>query len=146
MVRRQLLVAGLAVAVFWTIVLGAQLQTSVSEVDAIAKIKEEGLQHSQVMDIASSITDGFGPRLTGSPNIKAAAQWTTKKMSEWGLANVKLETWGPFGRGWTNEHFYAAMVKPYPFPLIGYTKAWTPGTNGTIKGDAIMAIVNTAAD
>src|SRR5206468_5042101 len=68
------------------------------------------------------------------------------KMTEWGLSDVKLEPWGPFGRGWTNQRFYAAMVTPYPYTLIGYSKAWTPGTNGPIKGEAVLAIVNIQDD
>ena len=122
-----------------------QLQEEGVDLDAIAKIRAEGLQHSQVMEITSYLTDVHGPRLTGSPNIKAAAQWVTNKMTEWGLSNVKLETW-PFGRGWTNERIYAAMVKPYAFPLIAHTKAWTPGTNGTVTGEAVVAVVTTPAD
>ena len=66
-------------------------------------------------------------------------------MVEWGLSIVKLESW-PFGRGWTNERFYAAMVKPYPYTLIGHPKAWTPGTNGTLTGEAVLAVVATRAD
>jgi hypothetical protein len=112
----------------------------------MAKIREEGLQRSKVMETASYLTDVFGPRLTNSPNIKAAAQWTTKKMTEWGLNNVALEKWGPFGRGWSNERMYAAMVKPYPFPLIMYARAWTPGTKGTVKGEVVLAIFNTPED
>jgi len=69
-----------------------------------------------------------------------------KKMTEWGLNNVALETWGPFGRGWSNERMSAQMIKPYPFPLIMYARAWTPGTKGTVKGDVALAIFNTAAD
>src|SRR5262245_5978391 len=106
MTRRRLLLVGLSFTILWTIAIGAQLQQDGRDPNALLKIKEEGLQRSQVMNIVSYLTDGYGPRLTGSPNIKAAAQWTTHKMTEWGLANVKLETWGPFGRGWTNERFY----------------------------------------
>jgi hypothetical protein len=69
----------------------------------IEKIKAEGLQRSQVMETASWLTDVFGARLTGSPNIKAAGEWAAKKLTEWGMVNAKLEPWGYFGRGWTNE-------------------------------------------
>ena len=65
------------------------------------------------MNITSHLTDVSGPRLTNSPNIRIAAQWVLGKMNEWGIANAMLESWGPFGRGWSNEHFDAAMVKPY---------------------------------
>src|SRR3954451_13931922 len=69
------------------------------DLDAIYKIKDEGLQRSKVMDIESYLTDVYGPRLTGSANIKEAGDWTQKTMKEWGLLNVPSEPW-PFGRGW----------------------------------------------
>src|SRR5580698_320592 len=107
--------------------------------DAIFKIKDEGFSRSQVMEIESYLTDVYGPRLTNSPNIKAAAEWTTKKMGDWQLANVKTEPWEPFGRGWSNEKFFAEMVGPRPFILIGYPKAWTPGTNGPVTAEVVYA-------
>ena len=145
---RRIFIAGVvlfALSAFPVLILG-QLDREQVDPEAMAKIREEGLQRSKVMDTASYLTDVFGPRLTNSPNIKAAAQWTMKKMTEWGLTNVALETWGPFGRGWSNERTYAAMVKPYPFPLIMYSRAWTPGTNGTVRGEAVLAIFNTPED
>src|SRR2546425_9509601 len=79
----------------------AQLPQEKVDLDAIYKIKDEGLNRSQVMDTLSYLTDVYGARLTGSPEIKAAADWTQKKLADWELANVHLETWGPFGRGWS---------------------------------------------
>ena len=70
------------------------------DLQAIFKIKDEGLQRSKVMEITSYLTDVYGPRLTGSPNIRKAGEWAIKEMQGWGLANTKLEPWGPFGRGW----------------------------------------------
>ena len=67
---------------------------------AIYRIKTEAFQHSKVMDHAFYLTDVYGPRLTGSPGLKAAAEWAVKRFNEWGLANANLEVWGPFGRGW----------------------------------------------
>src|ERR1035441_1122631 len=61
--------------------------------------------HSKVMDTAFYLTDVYGPRLTGSPNIQSAGEWSVKKMNEWGLANARMEAWGPFGRGWSCTHF-----------------------------------------
>jgi len=146
MKRHHLFLAGVVLAVVSAFPLTGQLQPERVDPDAMAKIREEGIQRSQVMQITSALTDGFGPRLTNSPNIKAAAQWTTKKMNEWGLTNVKLEPWGPFGRGWSNERTYVAMTKPYAFPLIGYSRAWAPGTNGSVKGEAVLAVINTPED
>jgi len=136
----------LAISVLIALPLAAQLQPETVDLPAMAEIREEGLQRSKVMETASYLTDVFGPRLTNSPNIKAAAQWTTKKMTEWGLTKVNLETWGPFGRGWSNERTYVAMVKPYAFPLTGYSRAWTPSTKGTVKGDVVVAVINTPED
>jgi hypothetical protein len=114
--------------------------------DALYRIKEEGLQRSQVMEITSWLTDIHGPRLTGSPNIRAAAGWATTRMEEWGLANVVLEPWGAFGRGWSNERFAAHVVAPQAYPLIGYPKAWSPGTNGPVVADAVFAPIESEAD
>ena len=115
--RRALLISVAA-----TFPLSAQTATQASDrvdLDALYQIKEEGFQRSQVMEITSYLTDVYGGRLTNSPNIKAAAEWTTQKLTEWGLVNAKLESWGPFGRGWSNERFSAQVVSPRPFPLIG---------------------------
>lgn len=123
----------------------AQMQEKV-DLDAIYKIKEEGFQRSQVMDIMSYVTDVHGARLTGSPNIKAAAEWARKRLAEWELVNVKLEPWGPFGRGWSNERFSAHVVSEPVFPVIAYSRAWTPGTNGAVTGEVVVAIVQNEQD
>jgi carboxypeptidase Q len=119
---------------------------SQSDLSAIYQIKDEGLNHSQVMDTMSYLTDVYGPRLTNSPSIKQAAEWTTTKMKEWQLANVHLEPWGPFGRGWSNERFSAQVISPRPFPLIAYAKAWTPGTNGPVTAEAVWALIQKEED
>jgi carboxypeptidase Q len=113
--------------------------------DAIYKLKDEGFSRSQVMEIESYLTDVYGPRLTNSPNIKAAAEWTTKKMNDWQLANVKTEPWD-FGRGWSNERFFAEMVGPRPFILIGYPKAWTPGTKGPVTAEVAYVPISKEED
>ena len=78
--------------------------------DAITKIKDEGMNHSQVMDTLSYITDVPGARLTGSPNIRVAQEWAKQKLAAWGLQNSHLESWGPFGRGWSLEGFSANLM------------------------------------
>ena len=90
------------------------------------------------MEIESYLTDVYGPRVTNSPNARAAGEWTMGKMKEWKLENVHEETW-PFGRGWSNEHTSAEMIAPRYFYLIAYPKVWTPGTNGPVTGDAVLA-------
>jgi hypothetical protein len=119
---------------------------SQSDLSAIYQIKDEGFNHSQVMETMSYLTDVYGPRLTNSPGIKQAAEWTTTKMKEWQLANVHLEPWGPFGRGWSNERFSAQVISPRPFPLIAYAKAWTPGTNGPVTAEAVWALIQKEED
>jgi carboxypeptidase Q len=114
--------------------------------DGIYKLKDEGFSRSQIMEIESYLTDVYGPRLTNSPNIKEARDWTIKKLNEWQLANVKAEAWEPFGRGWSNEKFFAEMVGPRPFILIGYPKAWTPGTNGPVTADVVYAPITKEED
>ena len=113
---------------------------------AISAIKNEELRRSQVMEIASWLTDVYGARLTGSPAAKAAGDWTVKKLTEWGMANAKLESWGPFGRGWTNERLVAQVVSPRPFPIIAYAAAWTPGTNGAVKAEVVLVKADSAPD
>ena len=115
------------------------------DLDAVYRIKEEGLQRSKVMEIESYLTDVYGPRLTGSPNIREAADWAQKTMNEWGLANVHLETW-PFGRGWQNQRIVASAVSPRAYPLIAYPKAWTPGTNGPVTAEAVLAVITSEKD
>src|SRR5689334_10578652 len=86
--------------------------------DPIARIRNEGLNHSQVMQTLSYLTDVIGPRLTGSPSAKRANEWTRDTLTKWGLQNAHLEPWGPFGRGWELERFSAQVVEPQDIPLI----------------------------
>ena len=119
------------------------------DLEAITQIKEEGFERSQVMDIAWWLTDVHGPRLTNSPQMRAAAEWALGKTKEWGLANAALEPWGAkddFGRGWSNERTVVHVVKPTPWPVLAYARAWTPGTNGPVTADAILAPITNDAD
>jgi carboxypeptidase Q len=116
------------------------------DLDAISRIKEEGLQRSQVMDTVWYLTDVSGPRLTNSPGMRVAAAWAVDRLKSWGLANVRQDTWGQFGRGWANEKFAASVVTPQPFPLIAFPRAWTPGTEGTVTGDAVLAVIDREED
>ncbi|HSQ19276.1 MAG TPA: M20/M25/M40 family metallo-hydrolase, partial [Blastocatellia bacterium] len=128
------------------VAVGAQGPQEKFDQAAIDKIKEEGMKHSQVMDILSYLTDVPGARLTGSPNIKAAQNWAKTKLTEWGLQNAHLEAWGPFGRGWSLEGFSASLVKPNYAPLIAYPKAWSPGTNGVLRAQPVYFDAKTEAD
>jgi len=146
-VRKRLMSLVIVLVMALALPVASQMQEAV-DYDALFKIKEQGLsqQNSQVMDTLSYLTDVSGPRLTGSPNARAAADWAMKKMTEWGLVNVKLEPWGPFGRGWANERFSANVVSPTTYPLIGYPMAWTPGTNGMVTAEAVIAVISSEAD
>ena len=107
--------------------------------EAINKIKAQGMQpqSSKVMEISSWLTDVHGPRLSGSPNIQKAGEWAAAQLKAWGLQNVALEKWPnqSFERGWTNDKFYMAAVSPQAFPIPGTPVAWTPGTDGLVRGD-----------
>jgi hypothetical protein len=67
-------------------------------------------------------------------------------MTEWGLSDARLEAWGPFGPGWENERFYAHVIEPRPFPLIGYPESWTSGTDGSVQGVAVVADIHSIDD
>ncbi len=103
---------------------------------AIAFFLEEGLQRSQVMEHLSWLCDVYGPRVTGSPNLRQAQQWATQTFTEWGLA-ARTEKWGPFGRGWRCDHVMMAVVGDNPWPVIAYPKVWSPGVEGRIEADVV---------
>ena len=103
---------------------------SIDPNDPIERIKDEGMNRSQVMQTLSYLTDVIGPRLTASPNMKRANEWTRDQMTKWGMSNAHLEAWGPFGRGWSLKRFSAQVIEPQAIPLIAYPKAWSPATNG----------------
>ena len=107
--------------------------------EMVGKIRDEGFNRSQVMEVMEHLTDGIGPRLTGSPAMREANEWTRDKLSEWGLANAALEAWGPFGRGWDFSRATAHMIEPFQTPLMALPKAWTSGTNGPIRAAAVFA-------
>jgi hypothetical protein len=103
-------------------------------------------KNSKVMDTAFYLTDVYGPRLTGSPAARQAAEWAAGRLSEWGLSNVKLEPWGPFGRGWNCTRLVAEMTAPEFQPLIGFAQPWSPGTKGEVSGSAVLAVISSPED
>lgn len=127
MIRRQLAATLLFFALIVPYVAFGQQPQPPADDPNIARIKDEGLNHSQVMQTLSYLSDVIGPRLTASPAAKRANEWTRDKLASWGLQNTHLEPWGPFGRGWTLKHFSAQVVEPQAIPLIAYPKAWSPG-------------------
>ena len=117
--------------------LTAQMKPETYDSAAVAQIKDEGMNHSQVMDILSYISDVYGPRLTWSPAAKVAEEWARDKMTSMGLENAHLEGWGPTEKGWTLKHFSANVVGRQVFPLLAYPKAWSPSTDGTVTGEIV---------
>lgn len=143
--RRKLVVVPIVSVAVLVLGLSAQ-STEPVDLDAIYKIKAEGFERSQVMDIAWWLTEVHGPRLTNSPQLRAAADWTVGKLNEWGLSNVAQETWGEFGRGWSNERTVVHVVEPAPWPVIAYSKAWAPGTGGSVTAEVLLAPMTEEAD
>ncbi|HEY7547216.1 MAG TPA: M20/M25/M40 family metallo-hydrolase [Blastocatellia bacterium] len=108
--------------------------------DINAKIRKEGMENSRIMRTMHFFTDLYGPRLTGSPNHKRAAEWAVKQMQEWGFENAHLEPW-EFGHpGWLNERLTAHITSPVKDPLVCEALAWTPGTNGTVTAQAFNLV------
>ena len=105
--------------------------------DPIERIKDEGMNRSQVMQTLSYLSDVIGPRLTASPGMKRSNEWTRDQLTKWGLQNSHLEAWGPFGRGWTLKKFSAQVSEPLTIPLIAYPKAWSPGTAGPLTAEVV---------
>lgn len=138
----------LAGAILCTLFAAANAQTSPETVDlsVIHRIRAEALEHSEVMDHLFYLSDVSGPRITNSPGFDKAANWAIKRFSEFGLANVHKEAWGPFGRGWTFDRFSAHLITPDYAPLTGFPLAWSPSTAGTVKTHAIYAPLATATD
>ncbi len=121
----------------------AKVYTAPKEV--IDKIKDEGMHKSQVMQHLSYLTDVIGGRLTNSPNMKRANEWTRDTMAKWGM-QARLEPWGPFGRGWSLKSFSAQIVDPQAFPLIAYPKAWSPSTKGPVTAEVVYLDINSDED
>jgi carboxypeptidase Q len=105
--------------------------------EMINKIRYEGFHNSKIMEIATGLIDEIGPRLTGSPNVKKANEWTRQELESFGLVNAKLDPWTPFGRGWSNDYVNVRMVSPDIQTLIAYPKAWTPGTDGPVRAQVV---------
>lgn len=112
----------------------------------ISRLREEEFSHGKVMDILGSLSDNIGPRLTGSPNMKKANEWTRDELTRYGLVNSHLEAWGTFGRGWAYQLCEVRMVAPDYMQFLALPEAWTPGTNGAIRGEVTQVTATTPAD
>ncbi len=111
---------------------------STTEAEIQTRIRKEAMDNSQIMRTLHYFTDVYGPRLTGSPNHKAAADWAVKQMTAWGMANAHLEPWDFGHDGWANERTSAFIVAPVKETLSCEVLAWTPGTNGTVSAQVVQ--------
>ena len=120
-------------------------ELAAAEADALGRVRDEGFRRSQVMEIARHLTDVIGPRLTGSPQMRSANDWTAEKLTAWGLKNAHLESY-EFGEGWSFTRSAVRQIRPVPAVLVAFPKAWTPGTNGAVRGVAMAAKIEKAED
>ena len=143
---RRTLVSLVVMALSSNLALISNAQQRGTTNDPIARIRDEGLNRSQVMQTLSYLTDVIGPRLTGSPNMKRANEWTRDKLASWGMSDARLEPWGPFGRGWSVKRFSAQVIEPQTIPLVAVPKAWTPGFDKPITAEVIFIDAKSEAD
>ena len=125
---------------------GPQPATETLDLAMYARIRAEGLQHSHVMEYMSGLSDGIGPRLTGSPNMKKANEWTRDRLTDAGLENAHLEDWGEFGMGWAQVNSWARMITPDTEPIWIQAAPWSAATKGAVSGDAVLVELNSEAD
>src|SRR5213078_4941706 len=116
-------------------------QTLISDSDLLARMRKQENDNSQIMKTEHMLTDIYGPRLTGSPNHKHAAEWAIKQMQSWGLENAHLEPWDFGHPGWLNERLTAHLISPVKDPLVCEVLAWTPSTKGTVQAKAYQLVL-----
>ncbi len=116
-------------------------QNSDRDEEMLARIRKEGMEHSQILKTMHMLTDVYGPRLTGSPNHKRAAEWAIKQMTEWGFENGHLEPWNFGHPGWLNERLSAHIISPVKDSLVCEVLAWTPSTRGPVKANVTQIIL-----
>ena len=123
-----------------------QPTTESIDLNAYNAIREEGLQHSHVMDYAGGLMDGIGPRLTGSPNMAKANAWTRDQLTKMGCVNAHLEDWGEFGMGWQQLNTWVRMTEPDTSVFVAQATPWSPSTNGPVTAQAISVVINDEND
>jgi len=123
-----------------------QPATETLDLNMYQRIRDEGLNHSHVMEFGTALMDGIGPRLTGSPNLAKANAWTRDTLTKIGLENAHLEDWGEFGLGWQQLNTWARMVIPDTAILIVQATPWSPSTSGPVTGDVVFVSIQTEKD
>jgi hypothetical protein len=121
-------------------VLTAPIEEPIDQ-ETIARIKMEGFQRSQVMEVLFQLTDVYGPRLHGSENLDKAAEWSRDRLLQWGLDSAELESWASPVPGWSLSQFSVELLAPSYQRLLAYPMAWTPGTDGVVEGVPILVAV-----
>ena len=115
------------------------------DLQVVTRIRQEGMQHSKVMQTLSELTDRIGSRLSGSQNLKNANLYVEKQLTDWGLSNAHLEGFS-FGRGWALDSISIRMTSPDTAVLFGFPKAWTPATAGVLKGEVVAVKIKSIED
>lgn len=138
MLRRRAIAVSLIISLF---ALPLIAETSDRDDEIRASIRKEGMEHSQIMKTMHMFTDVYGPRLTGSPNHKRAADWAVKQMTDWGLQNAHLEPWDFGHPGWLNERLTAHIISPVKDVLSCEVLSWTPSTRGPVRASAHQLIL-----
>ena len=110
------------------------------------RIRDEAIGHSHIMEYASGLMDGIGPRLTGSPNAKRANEWTRDQLTAMGCSNAHLEDWGEFGMGWQQINTWVRMSSPDTAVFIAQASPWSPPTNGAVNAPAAWVDIKEEKD
>jgi carboxypeptidase Q len=124
----------------------AQVAQEAVDLDVVRRIREEGLERSHIPELAGHLVDVIGPRLTGSPGMRHANEWTAEVLERFGLQNVVVEPWGEFGRGWDNLYYSGRITEPYIQILQALPVAWTGSTDGVASGPAMIVQAQSTAD
>ena len=145
---RRMVRMGVAAAAILVLVPAApaQMAQEAVDMDAVERIRVEGLENSQIEELAGHLMDVIGPRLTNSPGMTRANEWTAEMLEEWGLANVQIEPWGEFGRGWERVSYSGRILTPFVQPLVAQPSGWTGSTQGTVTGPAVIIEADSVAD
>ncbi|MGA8110067.1 MAG: M20/M25/M40 family metallo-hydrolase [Acidobacteriaceae bacterium] len=110
------------------------------------RIREEGFQHSHIMQYASALTDDIGPRLTGSPNMAKANAWTRDQLTAMGCMNAHLDDWGEFGMGWQQLNTWVRMTAPDTAVFIAQATPWSPATDGPVTAPVVFVDIQNDSD
>jgi len=124
----------------------AQAATESLDLTMYQRIREEAIHHTHVMEYASALMDGIGPRLTGSPNLKRANAWTRDQFTAMGCANAHLEDWGEFGMGWQQINTWLGMTSPDAAVFLAQAAPWSPATKGPVRGPALWVDIKDEGD